>query len=272
MGFGLGYGMDGGLLRDDLQKGYNKAVPKSLRPAVNELGMDTAKYVGRQLKPKAEKAYHKAVPKSLRPAVGELAKDTGSFLKRKMGFGLGAGMDGMEGMGAKKYAKEALKTYVPASMRKGVKDLAKEGARELYDSSGAKAAMHEAKEHYGRAKEQYKEIVPKDIRRSLTDLGKASLKEGRKMSGMGGDPLHPTEIPHGTGMKMKKGSPEMKEHMARLRAMKGKKMKGGMMDAEPPRSRSYTTNPELTGGELPPRSRTPVDDDILYHMKRITKR
>ena len=269
MGFGLGYGMDGGLLRDDLQKGYNKAVPKSLRPAVNELGMDTAKYVGRQLKPKAEKAYHKAVPKSLRPAVGELAKDTGSFLKRKMGFGLGSEMDGMEGMGAKKYAKEALKTYVPASMRKGVKDLAKEGARELYDSSGAKAAMHEAKEHYGRAKEQYKEVVPKDIRRSLSELGKASLKEGRKMSGMGHSPLNPTDIPHGTGMK---GSPEMKEKMARLRAMRKKKMNGGMLDAEPPRSRSYTTNPELSGGELPPRSRTPVDDDILYHMKRITKR
>jgi len=250
------HALQGGLLKDDLQKGYNKVVPKSLRPAVNELGMASAKYVGRQLKPKAEKVYHKVVPKSLRPAVGELAKDTGSFLKRKMGFGLGAGLGyGMEGMGAKKYAKEALKTYVPASMRKGVKDLAKAGAKELYESSGAKSAVHEAKEHYGRAKEQYEEVVPKDIRRSLADLGKASLKEGRKMTGMGADPLHPTVIPHGTGMK--KGSQEMKEKMARLRAMRKKKMSGGMMDAEPPRSRSYTTNPELTGGELPPRSRMP---------------
>ena len=93
------------------------------------------------------------------------------------------------------------------------------------------------------------------MRRSIAELGKATLKEGKKMSGMGSDPLHPTEIPHGTGMK--KGSQEMKEKMARLRAMRKKKTKGGMLDADPPRSRSYTTNPELTGGEMPPRSRMP---------------
>ena len=249
--------LSGGLLRDDLQEGYNKVVPKSLRPAVSELGRDTARYVGRQMKPKAQKAYNKVVPKSLRPAVSELGKDAGNYVKRRLGFGLGAGMEDMEGYGVKRYAKDALKTYVPASMRKSVKDLAKEGGKEFYKHSGAESAVHEAKGHYGSAKEQYEEMVPKSIRKSVAELGKASVKEARKMSGMGSDPLHPTVIPHGTGMKMKKGSPEMKEHMARLRAMRKKKMSGGMMDAEPPRSRSYTTAPSLTGGDLPPRSRMP---------------
>ncbi|NBR23935.1 MAG: hypothetical protein EBU08_09240, partial [Micrococcales bacterium] len=245
--------LSGGLLRDDLQEGYNKVVPKSLRPQVSDLAKDSVRYVGRQMKPKAQKAYNKVVPKSLRPAVSELGKDAGNYVKRRLGFGLGAGM---EGCGVKKYAKDALKTYVPASMRGSVKQLAKEGAKEFYQTSGAKEAVHEAKEHYGRAKEQYEEMVPKSIRKSVAELGKATLKEGKKMSGMG-DPLHPTEIPHGTGMKMKKGSQEMKEKMAKLRAMRKKKMSGGMLDAEPPRSRSYTTNPSITGGELPPRSRMP---------------
>jgi hypothetical protein len=247
--------LSGGLLRDDLQEGYNKVVPKSLRPAVSDLAKDSVRYVGRQMKPKAQKAYNKVVPKSLRPAVSELGKDAGNYVKRRLGFGLGAGM---EGCGVKSYAKDALKTYVPASMRKSVKELAKEGGKELYKRSGAESAVHEAKEHYGRAKKEYEQAVPKEIRRSVADLGKASYKEARKMSGMG-DPLHPTEIPHGTGMKMKfkKGSQEAKDHMARLRAMRKKKMSGGMMDAEPPRSRSYTTAPSLTGGDLPPRSRMP---------------
>ncbi len=257
--------LSGGLLRNDLQEGYNKVVPKSLRPAVSDLAKDSVRYVGRQMKPKAQKAYNKVVPKSLRPAVSELGKDAGNYVKRRLGFGLGAGMEGcgygmedMEGCGVKKYAKDALKTYVPESMRSSVKQLAKEGAKELYHSSGAKAKVAEAKEHYGRAKEQYEEMVPKSIRRSVADLGKASVKEARKMSGMGNhSPLNPTDIPHGTGMKMKKGSQEMKDHMAKLRAMRKKKMSGGMIDAEPPRSRSYTTAPSLTGGEMPPRSRMP---------------
>jgi hypothetical protein len=244
--------LSGGLLRDDLQEGYNKVVPKSLRPAVSDLAKDSVRYVGRQMKPKAQKAYNKVVPKSLRPAVSELGKDAGNYVKRRLGFGLGAGM---EGCGVKKYAKDALKTYVPASMRKSVKDLAKEGAKEFYQTSGAKSKVAEAKEHYGRAKEQYEEMVPKSIRKSVADLGKTTLKEGKKMSGMGSDPLHPTIIPHGTGMK--KGSQEMKEKMAKLRAMRKKKMSGGELDAEPPRSRSYTTDPSLTGGDLPPRSRMP---------------
>jgi hypothetical protein len=247
--------LSGGLLRDDLQEGYNKVVPKSLRPQVSDLAKDSVRYVGRQMKPKAQKAYNKVVPKSLRPQVSELGKDAGNYVKRRLGFGLGAGMEDMKGCGVKKYAKDALKAYVPASMRGSVKQLAKEGAKELYKHSGAESAVHEAKEHYGRAKKEYEQAVPKEMRRSIAELGKATLKEGKKMSGMGSDPLHPTEIPHGTGMK--KGSQEMKEKMARLRAMRKKKTKGGMLDADPPRSRSYTTNPELTGGEMPPRSRMP---------------
>jgi hypothetical protein len=48
---------------------------------------------GKTLKEKMEKVYHKAVPKALRPAVEELAKDTGNYAKRQSGFGLKKGSE-----------------------------------------------------------------------------------------------------------------------------------------------------------------------------------
>jgi len=238
------HALSGGLLKNDLQDAFKKVVPKSLRPAVSDLGKQSAKYIGRQVQPRAEKTYKKAVPKSLRPAVSELGKDALAYARRQTGFGLlgmkggmGNGMENMEGgaLGAKRYLKEQMKSVVPTALHSSVKDLARAGAREILHSNAVQ-------DNVSKAREMYNDAVPKDVRQSVGKVAKAMTH-----------PLHPV----GRGMKMMKGSLEMKEHMAKLRSMRKKKMKGGMLEAEPPRSRSSVTAPELTGGELPPRSRLP---------------
>jgi hypothetical protein len=247
------HALSGGLLKDDLQDAFKKVVPKSLRPAVSDLGNQSAKYIGRRVQPRAEKAYKKVVPKSLRPAVGELGKDALAYARRQTGFGLlgmkGGMGNGMEGcgygmeagaLGAKRYLKEQMKSVVPKALQSSVKDLAKAGAREILHSNAVQDNVSKAREMYNDAKEKYEGAVPKEVRQSVGKVAKAMTH-----------PLHPA------GRGMMKGSPEMKEHMAKLRAMRKKKMKGGMLEAEPPRSRSSVTAPELTGGELPPRSRLP---------------
>lgn len=240
------HALSGGLLKDDLQDAFKKVVPKSLRPAVSDLGNQSAKYIGRRVQPRAEKAYKKVVPKSLRPAVGELGKDALAYARRQTGFGL-LGMEGGMGngmeagaLGAKRYLKEQMKSVVPKALQSSVKDLAKAGAREILHSNAVQDNVSKAREMYNDAKEKYEGAVPKEVRQSVGKVAKAMTH-----------PLHPA------GRGMMKGSPEMKEHMAKLRAMRKKKMKGGMLEAEPPRSRSSVTAPELTGGELPPRSRLP---------------
>ena len=245
------HALSGGLLKDDLQDAFKKVVPKSLRPAVSDLGNQSAKYIGRRVQPRAEKAYKKVVPKSLRPAVGELGKDALAYARRQTGFGLlgmkGGMGNGMEGygmeagaLGAKRYLKEQMKSVVPKALQSSVKDLAKAGAREILHSNAVQDNVSKAREMYNDAKEKYEGAVPKEVRQSVGKVAKAMTH-----------PLHPA------GRGMMKGSPEMKEHMAKLRAMRKKKMKGGMLEAEPPRSRSSVTAPELTGGDLPPRSRLP---------------
>ena len=69
-------------------------------------------------------------------------------------------------------------------------------------------------------------------------------KKGKGLKATGG------EIGDGLyaqGRGFKKGSAEAKAHMAKLRAMRGKKMKGGAL---PPPSRSPITDPEINGSGL----------------------
>lgn len=95
----------------------------------------------------------------------------------------------------------------------------------------------------------------------MEDFGDASAKfiQGAMrdtpdwLKGPEKDPLafmYGGEVGDGVGCgvrpKLVKGSPEAKAFMAAMRAKRGKKkMKGGSMSAEPPRSRSYTTDPSL---------------------------
>jgi len=85
-------------------------------------------------------------------------------------------------------------------------------------------------------------------------MGKPSTEHHRSLHG--GSPFaEPSGGEIGDGLKKKfaKGSQEAKDHMAKLRAMRGKgvkkekKMKGGAM---PPPSRSPITDPEISGGSF----------------------
>jgi hypothetical protein len=69
-----------------------------------------------------------------------------------------------------------------------------------------------------------------------------------KMREMKGKGMKKMKKMEGEGMKKSrpaKGSPEAKEMMAKMRAMRGKKMEGGAM---PPPSRSPVTEPTIGGG------------------------
>jgi hypothetical protein len=90
----------GGKLKMDLVKAYNKVVPKSLQPAVNNLAgqvgnyaLDSAGYgtpipvKGGKLKMDLVKAYNKVVPKSLQPAVNNLAGQVGNYALDSAGYG-----------------------------------------------------------------------------------------------------------------------------------------------------------------------------------------
>jgi hypothetical protein len=93
--------MNGGKLKMDLVKAYNKVVPKSMQPAVNELAgqvgnyaLDKAGYSGNpipvkggKLKNDLVKAYNKVVPKSMQPAVNNLAGQVGNYALKSAGYG-----------------------------------------------------------------------------------------------------------------------------------------------------------------------------------------
>ena len=91
---------EGGKLKNDLVKAYNKVVPKSLQPAVNNLAGQVGNYAlnnagygkpipvkGGKLKMDLVKAYNKVVPKSMQPAVNNLAGQVGNYALDKAGYG-----------------------------------------------------------------------------------------------------------------------------------------------------------------------------------------
>jgi len=91
----------GGKLKSDLVQTYNKVVPKSMQPAVNNLAgqvgnyaLDKAGYSGNPIPVKGGKlkndlvqAYNKVVPKSMQPAVNELAGQVGNYALKSAGYG-----------------------------------------------------------------------------------------------------------------------------------------------------------------------------------------
>jgi hypothetical protein len=233
------HAMTGGLLKQDLQEGYEKAVPKALRPAVEELAKDTGMYAMRskpvqKAKRQAERVYKKAVPKSLRPAVEDLGKDMLAFGKRRAGYGKGMSRSrssspsfspergGMLGCGSmKEKLSKMYKKAVPKSLRPAVAELAGDTAAFAMRSKPVKKLRSKAKETYEKA-------VPKSLRPAVEELAKDSGAYAMRQSGFG----------------LKKGSEEARKFMAALRARKGKKSsKGGKIPAPP--SRSPVTDPSL---------------------------
>ena len=91
--------MDGGALKQDLIKTYNKVVPKSMQPTVNKLAGQVGNYAldkmgygkpiptGGSLKNDLVKTYNKVVPKSMQPTVNKLAGQVGNYALDKAGYG-----------------------------------------------------------------------------------------------------------------------------------------------------------------------------------------
>jgi hypothetical protein len=107
--------IDGGKLKQDLIKTYNKVVPKSMQPTVNKLAgqvgnyaLDKAGYgtpipTGGKLKQDLIKTYNKVVPKSMQPTVNKLAGQVGNYALDKAGYGTPIPV----GKGFKKGSQEA---------------------------------------------------------------------------------------------------------------------------------------------------------------------
>jgi hypothetical protein len=206
----------GGALKDDMMHMYHRAVPKTMRASVEHLARETGKHVLRH--PEVKKArkqirekYESVVPKEMRPAIAKVAYT-----------GLHHAMEGngMECGSLKTRMQKTFNKVVPnKKIRESLVDLGKTATREVVNSSPVTKIRRKVRDEYNKA-------VPQALKDPLEDLGKATLAYGKRKAG------------YGKGLK---GSQEMKDKMARLRAMK--RSRGGAIPAPP--SRSPITDPSL---------------------------
>jgi hypothetical protein len=122
-------------LKEKMEKVYHKAVPKSLRPAVEDLGSEAVKYAVNSKKVKNVRRdvrddYNKSVPQSLKEPIKDLAVASGKYAKRKVGYGLKMetkpavmppSYHKPSGCGLKKGSEEARKFMAELRARKGKK-------------------------------------------------------------------------------------------------------------------------------------------------------
>ena len=202
----------GGALRKDVSHMFERVVPQSMRKSVTDFGREAGKEILRQpgvkkLRKRAKSKYEEVVPKSMRSSVENLGK---------------AGLKHMlDGSSLKSDMQSAFKKIVPSKkIRKSLVDLGKSGVNEVIHSAPVKKLRRQVADKYNK-------VVPNSLKDPLENLAKAGLGEIKRRAG------------YGKGLK---GSPEMAAKMAKLRAMRKKKITGGDM---PPRSRSYITSPEL---------------------------
>jgi len=203
----------GGALRKDLSHIFHKVVPESMRESVVNLGREAGREVLRQpavkkLRKQAKAKYEEVVPKSMRGSVENLGR---AGLKHVM-----------DGGSMKSDLQKTFNKVVPSKrVRKSLVDLGKTAVNEVVNSKPVTKVRRQVRDKYNKA-------VPQSLKAPLEELGKAGLEYGKKKAG------------YGKGLT--KGSPEMKAKMAKLRAMRKKKMTGGDLE---PRSRSYITDPSL---------------------------
>jgi paraquat-inducible protein B len=202
----------GGALRKDLSHMFQKAVPESMRESVSNLGREAGREVLRQpevkrIRKQAREKYEEVVPQSMRASVGKVAK-----------AGLRHALDG--GSMKTRMQKAFVKVVPNKKVRESLVDLGKTATNEIVNSKPVTKVRRQVRDKYNKA-------VPQSLKDPLKDLGEATLEYGKKKAG------------YGKGLK---GSPEMAAKMAKLRAMRKKKMTGGDL---PPRSRSYITDPSL---------------------------
>ena len=202
----------GGALRKDISHMFDRVVPKSMQHSVTELAKSAGREVLRQpgvkkLRKRAKAKYEEIVPQSMRGSVENLGR---AGLKHVM-----------DGSSLKSDMQSAFKKVVPSKkIRKSLVDLGKAGVNEVIHSAPVKKLRRQVADKYNK-------VVPNSLKDPLEGLAKAGMGEAKRRAG------------YGKGLK---GSPEMAAKMAKLRAMRKKKITGGAM---PPRSRSYITSPEL---------------------------
>lgn len=204
------YAFHGGSLRKDVSHMFERVVPESMRKSVTDFGREAGKEILRQpgvkkLRKRAKAKYEEIVPQSMRGSVENLGR---------------AGLKHMlDGSSLKSDMQSAFKKVIPSKkIRKSLVDLGKSGVNEVVNSAPVKRLRK-------KVADKYNKVVPDSLKEPLEGLAKAGLGEVKRR--------------YGKGLK---GSPEMAAKMAKLRAMRKKKITGGDM---PPRSRSYITSPEL---------------------------
>jgi hypothetical protein len=203
----------GGALRKDISHMFERVVPQSMRKSVTDFGREAGREVLRhpevkKLRKQAKAKYEEIVPKSMRGSVENLGR-----------AGLKHALDGGS---MKSDLQKTFNKVVPSKrIRKSLVDLGKAGVNEVVNSAPVKRLRK-------KVADKYNKVVPDSLKDPLENLAKAGLGEAkRRYSG---------------GKGLTKGSPEMKAKMAKLRAMRKKKMTGGDLE---PRSRSYITDPSL---------------------------
>ena len=210
--------------------------------------MNITAFHGGALRKDMSHLFERVVPKNMRESVTHFAKEAGKEVLRHP-----------EVKKLRKKAKAKYEEIVPKSMRSSVENLGRAGLKHALDGGSMKSDLQKT----------FNKVVPsKRIRKSLVDLGKAGVNEVihsapvkrlRKKVADKYDKIVPDSLKapleslakaglgeakrkYSGGKGLTNGSPEMKAHMAKLRSMRKKKMTGGDL---PPRSRSYITSPEL---------------------------
>ena len=261
LGGEIGDGLYAGNLKDKLSGMYNK-IPHQYHAPIEAIGKQSLHDVGFglsaqsggafNLKDKLNNVWHHHIPQQYHPHIEAIGKqalhDVGygfkqdmnkldSFLYKMSNFGMGLSHFGNFDRIPEKYrpfAKMAT-DELGASMLRSYNPF----ARGLTAQGGDLMAQYRDtfdphSEEGGNLKDSLSKMynkIPQAYHAPIEAIGKQSLKDlGFGLQAQGG--------------KLTKGSPEMKERMAKMRAMKGKKMKGGDLDL-PPRSRSYVTSPSL---------------------------
>ena len=254
----IGDGLYAGNLKDKLSGMYNK-IPQAYhapieaigRQGLHDMGFGLSAQGGAfNLKDKLNNVWHHHIPEQYHPHIEAIGKqalhDVGygvkqdmnkldSFLYKMSNFGMGLSHFGnfdripekyrpFAKMGVDELGASMLRSYNPFA-----RGLSAQGGdiqaqyRDTFDPHS---------EEGGNLKDKLSNLynkIPKAYHAPIEAIGRQGLKDaGFGLQAQGG--------------KLAKGSPEMKERMAKMRAMKGKKMKGGDL---PPRSRSYVTDPSL---------------------------
>ena len=253
-------GFGGKLLKDEMMDAYGR-IPDSYKPGLESLGragLSQAGFGGKLLRESMLDAYNR-IPEAYHPGIESL----GRAAMAQMGFGLRDHVQSIKQKMHEAYQSipKEFHPHIERLARHALHEARERGLKQLDATMGEGFDVHDMMINRGAPVLDSNGEAPMSVdylRKHLTggnvvddwlsDFGRPG-GNGEKVMNF----LKPSyaDAPGfaqvgeamgklGGGLKMKKGSPEMKAHMARLRSMR--KMKGGDL---PPRSRSYVTDASL---------------------------